>query len=228
MLNRLIDSLFPPGCLICASEEEVEEGLCNNCKIQMNKLPEPVCDICSRPIGTPGVCLSCLSDTPWFDKIVTTFKFDGKIKEAIHAYKYRGRTGLKKYFGKTIHESVIKADIRPDVITFIPMHWTRLFVRGYNQSALIAKELAKITGIRADFQALAKTRSTKPQAGLDREARRKNIKESFFARGVKGLNVLVIDDVITTGETAGAVARALKKAGADKVFIAGIGRTMPW
>ena len=228
MLNRLIDSLFPPGCLICASEEEVEEGLCNNCKIQMNKVPEPVCDICSRSLGTPGVCLSCLNDTPWFDKIITTFKFDGKTKEAIHAFKYRGRTGLKKYFGKTIYESIIKADIRPDVITFIPMHWTRLFIRGYNQAALIAEELAKITGIRTDFHALTKIRSTKSQAGLDREARRKNIKDSISARGVKGLNVLVIDDVITTGETAGAAAKALKKAGADKVFISGIGRTMPW
>jgi ComF family protein len=228
MLNRLIDSLFPPGCLICAAEEEVEEGVCNNCKIQMKNVPEPVCDICGRPIGISGVCLSCLSNMPFFDKVVTTFTFDGKTKEAIHAYKYRGRTGLKKYFGKIIHESIIKADIKPDVITFIPMHWTRLFVRGYNQSALIVKELARLTGIRADFHALVKIRGTKPQAGLDRKARHKNIKGSFLAKGVKGLNVLVVDDVITTAETAGAAAYALKKAGADKVFIAGVGRTMPW
>ena len=108
------------------------------------------------------------------------------------------------------------------------MHWTRLLVRGYNQSALIAGELAKLTGIRADFDVLVKIRNTKTQAGLDRKARRKNIKGSFLAKGVKGLSVLVVDDVITTGETAGAAALALKKAGADKVFIAGIGRTMPW
>ncbi len=228
MLNRLIDSLFPPGCLICAAEEEIEEGVCNNCRIQMKNVPEPVCDVCGRPTGTSGICLSCLSNTPFFDKIVAAFIFDGKTKEAIHAYKYRGKTGLKRYFGKIIHESVIKADIKPDVITFIPMHWTRLFVRGYNQSALIAKELAKRTGIKADFHTLVKTRGTRPQAGLDRKARRKNIKGSFLAKGVKGLNVLVVDDVITTAETAGAAAFALKKAGADKVFIAGVGRTMPW
>jgi ComF family protein len=228
MLNRLIDSLFPPGCLLCSSTEKVEDGVCNDCKIQMDKVPEPVCDICGQPLGTSGICLTCLSITPFFDKIVTAYKFEGKTKEAVHAYKYRGITGLKKYFGKTIHESILKADIRPDVITFIPMNWTRLFVRSYNQSALIAKELARITGIRADFQALVKIRNTKPQAGLNREARRKNIKGSFLARGVKGLSVLVIDDVITTGETAEAAASALKIAGADKVFIAGIGRTMLW
>jgi ComF family protein len=228
MLNRLFDSMFPPGCLLCSSNEKVKEGVCNECKIQMDKVPEPVCDICGQPLGTSGVCLTCLSITPFFDKIVATYKFEGKTKEAIHAYKYSGRTGLKKYFGKTIHESILKADIRPDVITFIPMNFTRLFIRGYNQSALIAKELAKITGIRLDFHALVKIRSTKPQAGLNREARRKNIKGSFLARGVKGLCVLVVDDVITTGETAGAAARALKLAGADSVFIAGIGRTMPW
>jgi ComF family protein len=228
MLNRLIDSLFPPGCLICAAMEDVENGVCINCRNQMNKVPEPVCDICGRPVGTSGICLTCLDSTPDFERIVTTFTFDGKTREAIHAFKYRGRTGLKKYFGKLVQQSMIKADIRPDVITFIPMHWTRLFVRGYNQSALIAGELAKLTGVRAGFDVLVKIRKTKTQAGLDRKARHKNIRGSFLAKGVKGLSVLVVDDVITTGETAGAAALALKKAGADKVFIAGIGRTMPW
>jgi ComF family protein len=228
MLNRLIDSLFPPVCLICAAMEDVENGVCNTCKSQMNKIPEPVCDICGQTIGTSGICLACLDRTPDFEKILAIFTFDGKTREAIHAFKYNGKTGLKKYFGKLVQQSIIKSDIRPDVITFIPMHWTRLLVRGYNQSALIAGELAKLTGIRADFDALEKIRNTKTQAGLDRKARHKNIKGSFLAKRVKGLNVLVVDDVITTGETARAAARALKDAGADKVFIAGIGRTMPW
>lgn len=228
MLNRLIDSLFPPECLICAAMEDVENGVCNNCKNQMKVVPEPVCDICGRPVGTSGICLTCLDSTPDFEKIVTAFTFDGKTREAVHAFKYHGKTGLKKYFGRLIQQSIIKADLKPDVITFIPMHWTRLLVRGYNQSALIARELAKLTGIRADFDVLVKIRNTKTQAGMDRKSRRKNIKGSFLAKGVKGLSVLVVDDVITTGETAGAAARALKDAGADKVFIAGIGRTMPW
>jgi len=228
MLNRLIDSLFPPGCLLCSAMEDVEDGVCNNCRNQMNEVPDPVCDICGKPVGTSGVCLTCLDSPPGFEKIVTAFIFEGKTREAIHAFKYRGRTGLKKYFGKVIRQSLVKADIRPDVIACIPMHWTRLFVRGYNQSALIAGELAKLTGARAGFDVLVKIRNTKTQAGLDRKARHKNIKGSFLAKGVKGLNVLVVDDVITTGETAGAAALALKKAGADKVYIAGIGRTMPW
>lgn len=229
MLNRLMDLIFPQECMVCNSSIEIEYGICSKCRSTMVPSPKPSCDICGIPIGTAGTCINCLNTPPAYDRIVTAYKYEGIIKDIIHLFKYRGKTTFKKFLGSVIHEIIIKENISPDIITFIPMHWTRLISRGYNHSALIAKETAKLSGkIKADFNILRKLKKTAPQTGLTSDKRKSNIKGSFAARNVKGLKVLVIDDVITTGATAGAVAGVLKKAGADSVYIAGIGRTMPW
>jgi ComF family protein len=194
----------------------------------MKRVPEPVCDICGKPIGTQGTCLSCINRMPAFDRIITPYLYDDVVRDIIHTFKYRGKTNLKMLLGCIIHEKIREENIDTDIVTFIPMHWTRLFARGYNHSALIAKEVASRMGKKVRYNALMKTRGTKPQAGLGSADRKRNIKNSFKAEGVQGLNILVVDDVITTGETAESAAKALKKAGAKSVVVAGVGRTLPW
>lgn len=214
--------------MACGTNNPVENGICYTCMSKINKVPEPVCEICGYPIGTPGTCIKCLKENPPYDKLTAAYIYEGVIKDIIMSFKYSSKTIFKKYLGKVIHDIVIKEHLEPDIITFIPMHYTRLFIRGYNHSALIAKESAKLLGTNVDFSILKKTSGTKPQATLRGHERRKNVKGSFIADNVSKAKVLVVDDVVTTGETARAAALALKTAGAEKVYFAGIGRAMPW
>jgi len=110
------------------------------------------------------------------------------------------------------------------MITFVPMHWTRMISRGYNQAALIARELSGYMGIYMRYDVIHKKRRTLSQVGLKRSDRMGNLRDVFLSAGVDGKTVLVVDDVITTTRTAREVARSLKKAGASYVLFVSVGR----
>jgi predicted amidophosphoribosyltransferase len=121
---------------------------------------------------------------------------------------------------------LLKEEIDCDLITFVPLHWTRMISRGYNQAALIARELARLLKRGICFDVLKKDRRTLPQVGLGRMMRKKNIRGAFHASNVKGKAVLVVDDVVTTGHTAREVSKALKNSGASHVVFASVGRVI--
>jgi ComF family protein len=225
MPKRIFSLLFPPRCLVCGAYSiDIRFGVCVGCVSRIRPIPRPVCTVCGDPTGTQGVCLRCLTAPPPFDRMMSAFIFEGPIKDIIHSFKYADATYYKKYLAQVLFD-MIKDEGRPcDVVTFVPMHWTRMISRGYNQAALIARELAGLMGLTVSYSALRKTRGTPPQVGLRKQERKTNVKGAFLASGVQDKAVLVVDDVVTTGQTAHEVSKALKKTGASYVLFASVGR----
>jgi len=226
MLKMIHKNIIPSQCLLCGSFEDVDCGLCSSCMSQIRPVPPPVCDICGKPLGDPGVCISCQAFRPKFDKMLAAACFEGLLKDMIHLFKYQRKSIFKKILAGILYEHLSKMDMDIDVISFVPLHWTRLIERGYNQSALIAKELSRHMGVKIRYNVLKKTKRGIPQVGLGQKARSKNVEGTFRASDVKGKSVMIVDDVITTGATGKEVARALKDAGASYVIFAGVGRTI--
>jgi len=225
MLRRFCSQVFPSRCLVCGGHAvEHTLGVCTRCASHISAIPKPVCQVCGNPVGTEGVCLRCQTEPPPFDKLMSAAVFSGPIKDIIHSFKYGGATYYKKYLSRVLYDLVKDEVHRCDVISFVPLHWTRMMVRGYNQAALMARELSHLTRVPVGYGILKKTRGTAPQVGLSRPQRRKNVSGAFHAQGVSTRSVLVVDDVITTGHTAIEVSRALKNAGAEYVLFVSVGR----
>jgi len=225
MLKGVLFFLFPPRCLVCGGNEpDVRYGVCTGCIGRIKPVPKPICTICGSPTGTEGVCLLCRTDPPPFDRMLSAFEFEGPVKDIIHSFKYADATYHKKYLAGALFDMIKAEDLRFDLVTFVPMHWTRMIARGYNQAALIAKELAGLLKLKVSYNVLRKTHATPPQVGLRRQERKRNIRGVFRASGVQEKTVLVVDDVVTTGQTACEVSKALKKAGASRVLFLSVGR----
>ena len=183
------------------------------------------CEHCGLPFETNAplhgglTCALCRADPPAFDAARSGGIFDGNYRRLIHLLKYDGMRPLARPLAAWTAE-VMPALGRVDLLLPVPLHWTRRVKRGFNQAELFARELSKITGIPVDARALRRTRATQSQAGLSRRQRRENLRGVFAvtdAARVRGRSVAVIDDVMTTGTTVAACARALKKASAGRV-----------
>ena len=226
MVDALLDTLLPPRCLTCGSSGRAVKGVCAQCAARLKRIEGPLCDICGVELGTPGTCLACLSNRPPYDVLRGVFRFEGLLVDMVHAFKYGRVTTLKHFRGSALAGAVEQWGIHADIITFVPMHWTKVVDRGYNQSALLAKEVCAHRGVRLADDVLRKTRRTAAQAGLARGGRRKNVAGVFEATGMRDKSVMVVDDVITTASTAYEVARACKEAGASAVAFVGLGRVL--
>ena len=226
MFSFLRETFLPARCLICSGRDSVLHGVCRQCRAQIRRFSAPLCDVCGQGIGTPGVCIQCLSKAPPFDKMISACVYEGMIQDIIHRFKYRRATVFKKFLAGLAAESVVAAGVSPpDLIVPVPLHWSRLMGRGYNQSMLIARELSGYMGCDVRYDVLRKVRKTPSQVGLPKADRHRNLKNAFTAKGVKGKSVMVVDDVITTGRTAWEISMALKRAGASKVVFASVCRT---
>jgi len=195
--------------------------------------PEPLsaeffCVSCRTPFQNPFPldalvrCALCRSGLRGFDAAYSFAAYEGVLRRLIHLYKYaRIRT-----LARPLSDLLLRAmplDERFDCIVPVPLHWTRRWNRGFNQSELLAREIGRRTGIPV-VRALARSRSTRTQAGLSNHARRQNVTRAFRARPVEGKRILLIDDVMTTGATGAACAMALKRAGAGRVALLTVAR----
>jgi ComF family protein len=154
------------------------------------------------------------------------YRYEGLLVDMIHAFKYGRATTLKRFLGWSLAEAVAQWGIQADIITFVPMYWTKVVERGYNQAALLAKEVCGHQGLLLTGDVLRKTRMTAAQARLARKGRRKNVAGAFAATRMRDKSVMIIDDVITTASTAYETALACKKAGAARVAFVGLGRVL--
>lgn len=226
MASSLLTTFLPERCLVCSDREQVTRGVCNRCRSLIRRLDAPLCEVCGRPVGTPGVCLACLHNPPPFDRMVSACVYEGLIQDIIHQFKYRRATVFSKFLAGLIAERLAADCESPDLVTAVPLHWSRLIQRGYNQSMLIARELSGYIGGVVRYDVLRKTRKTPSQVGLPKADRERNLDRVFTAAGVKGRSIVVVDDVITTGRTAREVSRALRHAGSERVVFASVGRTV--
>ncbi|HEV2448644.1 MAG TPA: ComF family protein, partial [Candidatus Sulfopaludibacter sp.] len=152
--------------------------------------------------------------------------YEGVLRELIHLFKYGRVKTLAEPLGGML-AAALPRDERFDAVTAVPLHWRRRWQRGFNQSELLARVVARRTGIAA-VSALRRIRATEAQAGLSNAGRRRNVAAAFGARrragALAGRRILLIDDVMTTGSTAAACARALKRAGAARVALLTVAR----
>jgi ComF family protein len=234
LLRKFVDLLYPPRCPICRAflcEEDRQdgspEGFCGNCLGGFSKLGPPLCPICGDPFRTgieeDHLCEECLRRRPFFDKILAPYLYEGRIMDAVHQFKYQGKTHMAKALGPILASFGQKrmSEEREWIVMPVPLHRKKLRERGFNQSLLLARQVAPRLGAVLDYSSLCRTRDTQAQMELRKQERRKNVRRAFECidpKAVKGKAVLLIDDVATTGSTLNECARVLKRAGCRKVL----------
>ena len=212
-----LDWLFPPQCGGCG-----EHGTrwCTSCHVNTPTLSPPVCNHCGQSLKTAGVCAGCLSSPPGYTALRSWGVFAGPLRKALHRLKYNRDIALGDVLARPLIRILGEMDWRVDLVAPVPLSVARLAERGYNQASLLARPLALAAGLPYQPRALIKTRETPSQVGLSIEQRRGNVKGAFKAIPdlVCRRNVLVIDDVATSGATFEACAQALFEAGANQVY----------
>lgn len=209
MHARLARLVFGGTCFICRGAARAT--LCESCDADLPRLRQPLCPRCSLESPAGAVCGRCLSQPPHFDATVAALGYAFPADALVHALKFRGELALAPLLSALLKERIRE---KADCIVPVPLSAQRLRERGYNQAVEIARHL----GGRLEVESCARERDAPPQAGLDREARRRNVRGAFRCnRSFAGERVAVVDDVMTTGATLDELARALKAAGAATV-----------
>jgi len=212
-----VDWVFPPICAGCG-----KHGMtwCRDCQSQVRRISPPLCDICGQKKAEAGVCVRCLRHPPRITAIRSYAIFGGPIRNALHRLKYQRNVGLGGTFSQSLVEVLGSVDWKISLVVPVPLGVARLKERGYNQASLLAMPVALKCGYPYYRHALLRTRETKSQVDLAREQRKLNVAGAFKARPeyIKGKNILVVDDVTTSGATLEACADALFAAGALFVY----------
>ncbi|MBN1862986.1 MAG: ComF family protein [Dehalococcoidales bacterium] len=216
--REALDLLFPEWCIGCGREGDF---ICPSCRKLLARLLPPLCPQCGRPQPEGNLCSNCLSWSAAIDGMRAPFRFEGLIRSAIHQLKYRNLRALSESLAGFLGDYLAANPLSATVLVPVPIHPRRLRERGYNQSQLLAQELAKLTGMPLVADCLVRERPALPQARTGTVAeRRSNVAGAFACRDrrLAGEAVLLIDDVATSGATLDACAAALKEAGASSVW----------
>ncbi|HEY2836496.1 MAG TPA: ComF family protein [Rhizomicrobium sp.] len=234
MKSGLLDLLFPPLCIGCGEPLGAGRGFCPDCWSGITFLDGPACECCGLPFAFdpgPGTrCGACLSQPPAFDRARAIFAYDEKSRGPILALKHADRLDLVPGFARWLERSGQALVAETDLVVPVPLHRMRLWQRRYNQAAELARRLGALSGKAVAADALVRVRPTESQGVMvSAKARRRNVLGAFRVLDpvrVKGRNILLVDDVLTTGATAEACARALKRAGAARVQILALARVV--
>jgi ComF family protein len=213
-----LDLLFPRWCVGCGREGDF---ICPACLKSLPRVIPPLCPRCGLPQSSASLCPSCLGWPAEIDGIRAPFRFEGVIRQAIHELKYRNLRALAGLLARLLNDYLLEHPLPAQVLVPVPLHPKRLRERGYNQSYLLAKELGKLARLPVVDDCLVRERHSLPQARTsDVGERRGNVADAFVCRNrrLENKQVLLIDDVSTSGATLDACARALKRTGAASVW----------
>ncbi len=230
--------VYPQGCAGCSrpSPSEESEAFCPDCVKILDLIRAPYCPGCGIPLETPHphLCGDCLGGTHYFDRARATGLYRGLVREVLHRFKYGGQTFLVRPLAQMLTASgkELTRLHNVDLIVPVPLHPRRLRQRGFNQSALLARRLGSTLGISVDYSNLKRFRWTEPQTGLSHRQRAANVKGAFKLtrpEKMRGKVILLLDDVLTTGETVNQCTRVLQKDGrTSEVVILTVARTVTW
>lgn len=228
LLNRFINTIFPEVCPLCSkgADNHATAPVCSACWEKIIPVTRSMCRICGRPLRSEHahICGDCLKDTVPFEKMQSFGIYEGTLRIVINLFKYHGIRRL----ARPLSEIILKMNIpNIDIVIPVPLHVKRLKERGFNQSALLARYIAHRIGARLDLDSLMRIRLTRPQVGLSASERIRNIKGAFKVvreKFIANRDILLIDDVITTGSTMKECALALIRAGASKVYCISLAR----
>lgn len=216
LTTSALEMLFPLQCLGCQREGNL---LCGLCRDKLDRLIPPYCTVCAEP-SPRALCSWCRRIPLAVDGIRAPYLMQGPVQEAIYSLKYRGVRAVAPELAQLLAGYLTSHPLTGSVLAPVPLHSRRLRSRGYNQSALLARELGKLTGLAVDERLVFRTKYAPPQVqAASREQRRSNVENSFqCGEDLSGQAVILVDDVATTGSTLSACAAALKEAGAVSVW----------
>jgi len=227
--STLFQFFLPPQCPCCEKFlEEDRQGFCSNCLSEIRWIVPPFCSVCGIPFMSKEIeshpCGACASHRKYFTMARALGTFEGSLQEAIHRWKYEGKTHLTAFFAEWMAEGLNRYWERDslDLLIPVPLHRQRLRERGFNQALLLAKELSRRTGLPYQKSILQKKEPTIPQVKLSGIEREKGLRRTFHVvekEKLLGKSVLLVDDVYTTGATVNECSKVLLKGGAGRVDV---------
>ena len=238
-LDPVLDLVFPAVCPVCAmrSDDPVHRPFCGSCWAGLPIGLGSGCVVCGEPF--PGLdgdwpCDACRRAPPPYAFARAVAAYDGGMREAIHALKYGGRPAVASPLGQLLSGAgrevlPVPPDEWADGLVPIPLHRVRRAERGFNQAEILAQPCGAAWRLPVLGRALVRTRPTLPQTDLDADARRANVRDAFRVprpAAILGRRLLLVDDVLTTGATVSAAARALRSAGAAAVGVLTLARVV--
>jgi ComF family protein len=231
--RQLVDTIYPPQCAACHHVVDEHGLLCSACWSQANFILPPLCDCCGTPFefdqGQGSLCLRCLAKPPAFARARAALVYDDIARILVLSFKYGDRLDPALSYAQMMYRAGDELLAEADIIAPVPLHWTRLFKRRYNQSAILAQHLGRMAATPFAPDLLVRTRRTPSQAFMKREDRLRNVQRAFDVKAENrasliGKNILLIDDVLTTGATVENCADTLYKAGAETVNVLTLAR----
>ena len=225
-LSRRLPSLryLSQPCALCAGSSR--NGICTPCIDELDWI-DCACAQCGLPLPQAGLCAPCQITPPPFRRCISALTYSAPTSHLIGAFKYQHQL----HFGRILSELLIERLRRGeagevDVIVPTPLHWHRRWQRGFNQAEIIGDEISRALGIPLRARWLRRVRPTPRQQELNAEQRRRNLRGAFVAKqSLAGLRIALVDDVVTTGATAGEISRVLLAAGAASVEVWCLART---
>ena len=231
LISEFFKRIFYPddfGCIVCSKRglhraEHSNAVICDECYKTIKLVSGAVCIKCGRQLGiSDSYCENCAKHDFEFDNAASAYCYEGAMRELIHKLKYSGEQWIAELMSGVMYDVLLQKDWEIDVIAYVPMYRSKQRARGYNQAELLAKGVAKRKSIEC-VELLKRIKNTTPQSKLDKDERMLNIKDAIEVNknidiDVNGKNVLVIDDILTTGSSLNECARVLKANGANKVF----------
>ncbi len=225
--GRTLNIALPPLCPACR-QLVGQNGLCASCWSKLSFIAPPYCERLGIPFAYdpgPGVLsMQALADPPAYRRARAAVRYDDIARTLVHALKYGDRLELAPLMGRWVARAGHELLAQADAIVPVPLHWRRLWLRRFNQSMLLAKAVSHVSGIPLAETALKRVKATAQQVGLSKTERAQNVQGAFrvFPNGkaaVAGRRLILVDDVLTSGATVDACARALLRAGAAHVDV---------
>lgn len=235
LLTQLADMVYPPRCAVCGRflwkgplvKETGSSLFCADCMADFHCPASPLCPICGQPFPSEAtedhLCEDCMRKRPFYEAACAPYRYEGAVLKAIHRLKYGSKSFVADALGPLLARFAEKRVIRTGTVLAmpVPLHPRRLQERGFNQSLLLARHVSRRLHIDLDFLSLRRIRYTSPQASLAKKERQQNVRGAFELKNqgiVKGKTILLVDDVLTTGNTLNECARILRQGEAVKVF----------
>lgn len=215
------DWVLPRLCVACGLRATASDVLCTRCADAL-PLMATACPRCAIPLpGAARICGRCLKKPPAFTHSIALYRYAPPADHLIRLAKFHQQPGMAWALGRALATRLIN-EPRPELLVPIPLHRARLRERGYNQALEIARPVARALKVPLALHVLTRSRATPPQAGLDLRTRRRNLKNAFVVlkpEQLRGKTIALVDDVMTSGSTAEAAARAMLRAGAKNVVV---------
>lgn len=230
-IDTLLNFIYPRNiyCIVCNSSinREEEYSICEECKDKLKFIWEKTCDRCGKPLDELYLidrCTECIENPNYYTRAVSCIEYDDLAKKIIYDLKYYKKRYIAYHIAETIYDRLIECDMYGfDVIIPVPLHKAKERERSFNQASIISKYLGQMTKTWVDNKSLIRIRNTISQNKLTKEERRKNLEDAFEiinSENIRDKNILLVDDIYTTGSTVNQCSSVLMENGALNIYVA--------